>query len=121
MSVLRPGTFLTCRALTSINSNRSSRTVQTGYQYTPVDSITTWVTPPSSSQSRKDSSPFIVVRKVRIVFSRSSGPAPGVRMHATTVFLCTSRPAHRSINTSVLRPPWQKGSASTRGGCSVRL
>src|SRR6266511_512047 len=51
-SVLRPGRIFTCRALTSSSSNpRSSSTYQTGFQYCPVASITTWVTPWSPSQS----------------------------------------------------------------------
>src|SRR5215216_4896087 len=45
-SVLRPGRILTWRALTSSSWNpRSSSTYQIGFQYWPVASITTWVTP----------------------------------------------------------------------------
>src|SRR5215217_7994300 len=45
-SVLRPGRILTWRALTNSSWNpRSSSTYQIGFQYWPVASITTWVTP----------------------------------------------------------------------------
>ena len=60
-SVLRPGTCLTCLALTSISSKASSRMCQTGCQYTPVASIATCVTPCASSQSRRPISPRTVV------------------------------------------------------------
>ena len=40
-SVLRPGTCLTWRALTSRHLKRSSSTAHTGFQYTPVASIAT--------------------------------------------------------------------------------
>lgn len=50
--VLRPGRILTWRALTSSSWNpRSSSTYQIGFQYWPVASITTWVTPSACSQS----------------------------------------------------------------------
>ena len=50
-TVLRPGTFFTCRALTSDTSRASTshRAWKTGFQYTPVASIPTWVTPCSTS------------------------------------------------------------------------
>ena len=51
-SVLRPGTFFTWRALTSTTSSVSGshRAWKTGFQYTPVASIATWVTPWSTNQ-----------------------------------------------------------------------
>ena len=60
-SVLRPGTCLTCLALTSVHENRSSRIAQTGFPYTPVASIATSVTPCASSQSASTGSPGTVV------------------------------------------------------------
>ena len=51
MSVLRPGTCLTWRALTNSSSKSSSRIAHTGFQYTPVASIVTCVTPCADSQS----------------------------------------------------------------------
>ena len=52
LSVLCPGTYLICRALTiqTLSSGHSS-TLYTGFQYTPVLSIATWVTPFSISHS----------------------------------------------------------------------
>ncbi len=44
-SVLRPGTFLMCRALTRISFNEPSRMFQIGFQNTPVDSIAAASTP----------------------------------------------------------------------------
>jgi hypothetical protein len=35
--------------LTSVHENRSSRIAHTSFQYTPVASITSWVTPCASS------------------------------------------------------------------------
>ena len=61
-SVLRPGRILTWRALTNNSSKpASSRTYQTGFQYWPVASITTWVTPSAVSQSASASSPEVKV------------------------------------------------------------
>ena|GEM_PF-6621531 len=49
---MRPGRIFTWRALTNFNpNNRSSRTYQTGFQYDPVASIATSVTPSSVNQS----------------------------------------------------------------------
>ena len=61
MSVLRPGTCLTCRALHSVSSKSSSRMCQTGCQYTPVASIATCVTRYAASQSRNAINPATVV------------------------------------------------------------
>ena len=63
-SVLRPGTCLKCRALTIHTSNSSASTLNTGFQYTPVLSIATWVTPKPVSQAAKASRPASVVAKV---------------------------------------------------------
>jgi hypothetical protein len=67
-SVLRPGTFLTCCALATTISNAPSRMAYTGFQYTPVLSMATWVQPCDSSHSRKASSSRVVVPKVRTCF-----------------------------------------------------
>src|ERR1700722_1130005 len=42
-SVLRPRTLRMCRALASTSSNCSSSKCHTGFQYTPVASIATWL------------------------------------------------------------------------------
>jgi hypothetical protein len=60
--VLRPGRILTWQALTSSSSKpRSSSTYQTGFQYWPVASITTWVTPSAASHPASASSPEVKV------------------------------------------------------------
>jgi hypothetical protein len=60
--VLRPGRILTWRALTNMSSKpASSSTYQTGFQYWPVASITTWVTPSAASQAASASSPEVKV------------------------------------------------------------
>jgi hypothetical protein len=94
--------FFTACALTSINSSpaAASRTCQIGFQYTPVASIATWVTPSPTSQSRSSRNEAVNVRNRRTVETRSPS-APGVRTQAITVFLCTSNPAHRETITSI--------------------
>ena len=47
MSVFRPGTFLICRALARITSKLSYRMLNTGFQYSQVLSIATFVMPKS--------------------------------------------------------------------------
>jgi hypothetical protein len=60
--VLRPGRILTWRALTNSSwKPRSSSTYQIGFQYWPVASSTTWVTPSAASQSASASSPDVKV------------------------------------------------------------
>ena len=85
--------FFTACALASSNSNSgtASRTCQTGFQYTPVASIATWVTPSATSQSRNSRSESVNVRNRRTVEVRPPS-GPRARTHAITVFLCTSRP-----------------------------
>jgi hypothetical protein len=78
---------------------RSSSTCHTGFQYWPVASITTWVTPSTASQSASASSPEVKVGYVRISWRRPLLPA-GTRTQATTSSLATSRPAHRVTSSS---------------------
>jgi hypothetical protein len=93
--VLRPGRSLTCRALTNSSSKpRSSSTYQHGFQYWPVASITTRVTPSWASHSASASSPEVNVWNVRTSWSRPPRPS-GTRTHATTSSLATSNPAQR--------------------------
>src|ERR687898_410163 len=78
-SVLRPGRILTWRALTSSSSKpASSRTYQTGFQYWPVASSTTRVTPSAASHPASASSPEVKVGNVRtspwLVGGRPAGP-----------------------------------------------
>ena len=69
-SVLRPGTALTCCALTSSSSQCPSKTWCTGFQYTPVDSMAAWVQPAARSQSRSVVNASVVVPKVRTTLVR---------------------------------------------------
>jgi hypothetical protein len=94
-SVLRPGTFLTARALHSHAVNRDSSAYKTGFQYTPVASIATSSTRRSASHPASSARPDVVVANRS--FSRTT-PAlgPSVRTHATTLSRCTSSPATRS-------------------------
>jgi len=101
-SLLRPGKIFTCLAFTSSSSKprRASRTYQTGFQYWPVASITTWVTPSAPSQAAISSNAPVNVENVRISWRRRPAP-PGVRTATTTSSLPTSNPAHRSTITSM--------------------
>ncbi len=65
-SVLRPGTLRRCCALSSQHSKRSSSAWKTVFQYTPVASIPTSVTPSPASHSRRSASPASVARNVRV-------------------------------------------------------
>src|SRR6266511_2748586 len=101
-SVLRPGKILTCRALTNNSSKPpSSRTYQIGFQYWPVASITTWVTPSPASHPANASSPEVNVGNVRTSWSRPPRPS-GTRTHATTSSLATSNPAQRATSSSTV-------------------
>jgi hypothetical protein len=65
-----------------------------GFQYWPVASITTWVTPSAVSQSDSASSPEVKVWNVRTSWARPPHPS-GTRTQATTSSLATSNPAQR--------------------------
>ncbi len=91
-SVFRPGTFLMCWALARISSKRSSSRCQIGFQYTPVASIATCVTPCSANQSPNSSSAVVVVSKLRV---SSCAGSLTQRTRAMTMSLCTSKPAQR--------------------------
>ena len=112
-SVFRPGTALMCWALTRSSSKRPSNRFQIGCQYTPVLSIATWVQPAAASQSAKASRSSVIVPKVRTAW-RGRRPGRGVTRQATTVFLCTSSPQHRSYSASMAPPSeWQPDGAPT--------
>jgi hypothetical protein len=72
----------------------SSSRYQTGFQYWPVASITTWVISSRASQSASASSPEVKVWNVRTCWARPPCPS-GVRTQATTSSLATSNPAQR--------------------------
>ena len=99
-SLLRPGTFFTCAAFArSSSKSPSERICQTGFQYTPVASIATGVTPFSASQSANPNRPAVVAAKV--FTSVTTLPSLASRTQATTVSLWTSRPAQRGCRSSI--------------------
>ena len=98
---MRPGRIFTWWALTSFTGNaRSSRTNQTGFQYDPVASIATSVTPSAANQSAIASNEPVNEENVRVCFRRPRPPGLGVRTQATTSSLPMSIPAQHSISTS---------------------
>jgi len=99
-SVLRPGTFLMCRAVARTNVNVSSSRCQTGFQYTPVASIATCVQPCAVSQSDRASTAVVVVPTAATTCSVSP-LARAMHAQATTLSLCTSSPAQRGDRSSI--------------------
>jgi len=93
-SLLRPGMLRTAAACASTSVSSVSKTAHTGFQYTPVDSSTACVQPSARTQSASASKAGAVVPNVRTSW-RTPAPA-AIRTHATTVFWCTSSPAHRA-------------------------
>ena len=93
-----------CAALATISSNPPSlRIFHTGVQYTPVASIATCVHRHSVNHASRANKPSVVVAKVRQ--SRLTLRLLISRTQATTVALCTSRPATRLWITSIFTPP----------------
>jgi len=70
-----------------------------GFQYTPVDSMATSVTPSFASQSESASRSGVVVPKVLTCFVRRPSLS-GKRAHTTSSAWPTSIPAQRSISSS---------------------
>jgi hypothetical protein len=101
-SDFRPGTLRTCCALASTSSNEPSSMCHTGFQYTPVASMTTCVQRCSSSQVESSQSAVVVVANERT--SCVTRPSRAIRAHATTTSLCTSSPAHLGYRTSMSSP-----------------
>src|ERR1700744_2880589 len=84
-----------------------------GFQYTPVDSMATCVTPIAASHSAMATSSRVVVPQWRT--SCSSLPAALMRRtQASTLSLCTSNPAQHLRMTS-MGPP----SASAQGALAI--
>src|SRR3990172_6685629 len=67
--------------------------------------MATCVQPVAASQSAIASTSVVIVLNVRVALA-GCPRSPGVSKHATTVFLCTSSPQHRSCRTSILLPPY---------------
>ena len=91
-SVVRVGTFRTCWAFASARSNASQSTCHTGFHYTPLASIATWVQSCSANQSEIASSSLVVLPKLRT--SHFCG-AVTQRTQATITSLRTSSLAQR--------------------------
>src|SRR5512134_513793 len=95
MSVFRPGTFLMCWALTTHTWKWPSSRLNTGCQYTPVDSIATCVTFSSANHWRSSVRSAVIVPNLRSVLCTVPSFESRMRTHATTTFLCTSNPHTR--------------------------
>src|SRR5215218_5194596 len=98
------------------------------FQYTPVASMPTVVTPRSASQAASSATPAVVVAN-RSLSSRTPPRGPGTRAHAATLSRCTSKAATRSRICSTLcslpdgdGQPAGEGPAPHRiwGSCSQR-
>src|SRR5215472_7460575 len=101
LSVLCPLRFFTSCGFARYTFTVSSNALNTGFQYEPVLSITTWVTPCCFSQSRNASSCDRIVPNCRI--STWGSPCNGPTMtHTAKNFLPTSIPAHRSIAAEII-------------------
>jgi hypothetical protein len=98
-SLLRPGTVLTCRALTnntSIGRSASHSAWKIGFQKIPVASMVTWVTPSDTSQLTISASVWWKVLYLRTCCRRFPGCWPGVRTATAMIFFPTSIAATRS-------------------------
>src|SRR5262249_56847017 len=100
-SVLRPGIAFTCWAFTSNSWNCPSKMSHTGFQYTPVDSIATWVTPHSRSQSAIANKSRVNVLNLRFC-SCPCWPSLAHNTHAVTLSLCTSSPQQQRYTISIV-------------------
>ena len=100
MSVFRPGTFLMCWALTTHVLKWPSSRLNTGCQYTPVDSIATCVTLSSASHWRSSFRSAVIAPNCRSVLCTVPSFASRMRTHATITFLCTSNPHTRAYRAS---------------------
>src|SRR6266568_4587424 len=93
-----------CCALASTSVKRFSRRLNSGFQYTPVDSMATCVAPCSSSQSLSTNKSAVIVPKLRTSL-RGVPFELGVIMHATTSFLWISSPQTPLVQNVHTRPP----------------
>src|SRR5262245_37899018 len=114
MSVLRPGTCLTCWALTRSTwvITPSSR-LWTGFQYTPVLSRATCRQPLAWSQVNNSSTCVVVVPNCRCSFA-TRPEAPVVSKQAVTNFLWTSSP-QQMLGTAFMVPLPEPGAAGDAG------
>src|SRR5260370_24043467 len=98
--VLRPGKDLMWCALTSKTFRCPSSRLNTGLQYTPVDSRATISTCKDASQSRQASRSAVIVENVR-TWRCTLPSSPVSNTQATTFFLCTSIPQQRGYTTCI--------------------
>src|ERR1700720_3736433 len=116
----RPGTFLTCAAFASTKTKSPSlRISHPVSKRTPSPSFARWVQRCSGSQSDRASKSLVVVLKVRT--SRSTEPVAMWRTQATTVSLCTSRPAQCGYRTSIVPPPHRRRGIPVEGNLELVL
>jgi hypothetical protein len=85
----------------------------------PVDSIPTSITCCAGQPLRERFELPVIVVNVR-VSDRRTPPGPGRRTVATTVSRCTSKPAHRSINTSIPHPFPRRQGPPGMGNLSIK-
>src|SRR5215470_15728629 len=112
-SGFRPGTFLTWAALTKNTVKGSSSRLETGFQYSPVLSMATWVMLASVSQAAQLSRARVIVPNVlsSMIPSASRPVGAGIMRQAVIRCLWTSKPAHRVNTTSILHLHAPKGLA----------
>src|SRR5215467_7568831 len=102
MSVLCPRRFFICCGLANVVfTPPSSSTLNTGFQYGPVLSITTCQQSSCFSHSRNCSSSALQLPKRRIFISGSACAGP-TSAHTSKNFLCTSIPAQRSCTAEII-------------------
>src|SRR3954453_8387647 len=87
-----------------MTSKPASRRLKTGFQYDPVDSIATTLTPWAVSQSERFKRSPVMVAKVLIVLVTLPAGST-LRTQATTVRLWTSSPAQQRCSTSIDESP----------------
>ena len=104
-SVLRPGTALTCSALTRITSTVAFEDVVDGL---PIHAgrFNRGVRAARFGQPRGQLQQRARRRAERPDHRRPVRPRAGRPQHATTVLACTSRPQHRSYSTCMAPPLW---------------
>src|SRR5260370_4699981 len=111
-SVLCPFRFFTRSGLASCTLTASSNTLNTGFQYDPVLSITTSVTPSCFSQARNRSSSATVAPYLRRSTRGSPVNGPTSTDTARNLFP-TSMPAHRSTAAGIIVVSFRAGEPRT--------
>src|SRR3954454_7876983 len=110
-----------------MTSSPGSRRLKTGFQYDPVDSIATTLTPWAVSQSERfNRSPVMVAKVLTFLVTLPAGST--LRTQATTVRLWMSSPAQQACNTSIEGSPQEaprterhRGEESICSTCSAGI